>query len=80
MSKENKKSRWDYLGKELERGEKLKEKKPSAKAERVHKSGAEALKELSEAEKEIVAEARRRGIDPKGPLERWRRWKKRKEK
>lgn len=51
MSKENKKSRWDYLGKELEREEKLKEKKPSAKAERVHKSAAEALKKIKRKRK-----------------------------
>ena len=36
--------------------------------------------ELTEAEKEVVTEAKKRGIDPKEPLEKWRQWKKSKEK
>ncbi|PJC28960.1 hypothetical protein CO010_00950 [Candidatus Shapirobacteria bacterium CG_4_8_14_3_um_filter_39_11] len=55
-----------------------KEEKVEAKVEA--KIEGKKEEELSEEEKQIVAEARKRGIGPKEPLEKWRRWKKRKEK
>ncbi|MBU2635320.1 SPFH domain-containing protein, partial [Patescibacteria group bacterium] len=59
---------------------KEREEKPEAKEEEKEgKPEEEKEEELLGEEKEIVVEARKRGIDPAEPLEKWRRFKKEKE-
>lgn len=68
---------WRKMSKEIQLGRKKEEeeKEPEAK-----KEGVKMEEEnLTTAEKEVIAEAKKRGIDPREPLEKWRQFVKEKE-